>query len=88
MALSRLTYAIPEPLPAAGYFVKDPDTNTSLTSIEDQVRELQDLLPQPSDQAPATPRLGMIRYAVTPWLPLAGPTGGWVYYDGSAWVAL
>jgi hypothetical protein len=88
LALSRLTYAIPEPLPAAGYFVKDVDTNNVVTALEDQVRELQDLLPQAADQAPLAPRFGTIRYAVTPWLPLAGPAGGWVYYNGSTWVAL
>ena len=49
--------------------------------------DLAYLIPQVADEAPTRPRKGLIRYAVSPWNPL-GTGDGWVYYDGTSWVAL
>lgn len=40
-----------------------------------------------ADVEPETKRRGMVRYAVTPWIPVAGHSG-LVVYDGNAWSAV
>lgn len=41
-----------------------------------------------SDAEPETKRRGMVRYAVTPWDPLANGTTGLVVYNGNSWSAV
>lgn len=55
--------------------------------IEASIATLINATPQVAFKEPATPMLGMIRYAKSPWDPL-GTGDAWVYYDGAAWVAL
>lgn len=71
-----------------------PEPPTAL-SVADALRGLSDLLnsiaeltPQATDVAPATPREGMVRLAVAPWLPLGGSDPRFVGYKDGAWVAL
>jgi len=40
-----------------------------------------------TDVEPETKRRGMVRYAVTPWIPVAGHSG-LVVYDGNTWAAV
>jgi len=40
-----------------------------------------------SDAEPETKRRGMVRYAVAPWIPVAGHSG-LVVYDGNSWAAV
>lgn len=40
-----------------------------------------------ADNEPETRRKGMVRYAVAPWIPVAGHSG-LVVYDGNAWAAV
>lgn len=55
--------------------------------IEDSINTIADAAPQVAFKEPAVTKLGMIRYAKSPWDPL-GTGDGWVYWDGSAWTAL
>ena len=41
-----------------------------------------------ADAEPEQKRRGMVRYAVTPWDPLANGTTGLVVYNGNAWAAV
>ena len=41
---------------------------------------------QGSDNPPANPVKGMVRYAVSPWDPLGNGFSGLVVYNGNAWV--
>jgi len=41
-----------------------------------------------ADAEPEQKRRGMVRYAVTPWDPLANGTTGLVVYNGNAWSAV
>lgn len=59
-----------------------------LYRVEVAINSVADLVPQVSDYAPSSPRIGMIRYAIDPWDPLGTGQPAWVYYDGTAWVAL
>lgn len=61
-----------------------------LEGIERAIKQLNYLIPQVSDSAPPNLIRGLIRYAIDPWHPLGSTAGddGWVYYDGSTWVAL
>lgn len=55
--------------------------------VQDSIQSLVDASPQVAFKAPERPRLGMIRYAKSPWDPL-GTGDGWTWWDGSAWQAL
>lgn len=58
-----------------------------LRRVELALADLTDFAPQTTPTAPAAPRFGMIRRAIAPWSPL-GTGDAWVWYDGTAWVAL
>lgn len=58
-----------------------------LDTLKATVDTLVDLTPQVSTAPPQRPRRGTIRYAVAPWNPL-GSGDAWVWFNGSAWVAL
>lgn len=55
--------------------------------IEDSINTIADAAPQVAFKEPAVKKLGMIRYARSPWNPL-GTGNGWVFWNGSAWTAL
>jgi len=57
-----------------------------LREIEASIRSLADASIQVSDRAPASPRKGMVRYAVSPWDPIGNGSTGLVVYNGTAWV--
>lgn len=59
-----------------------------LRRIEQTLKDLADFAPQEADTAPARPRVGMQRLSVDPWRPLGGTVDRWVYWSGTAWVAL
>ena len=59
-----------------------------LREIEASIRSLSDASIQVSDRAPDNPRIGMVRYAVSPWDPLGNSFSGLVVYNGTAWVAV
>jgi hypothetical protein len=40
-----------------------------------------------ADAEPTTKRRGMVRYAVSPWIPVSGHSG-LVVYDGNSWSAV
>jgi len=63
--------------------------DAELRAVGNTLADLVDLQPQAADRAPLRPRRGMQRLAVDPWDPL-GTTGQpyWVWYDGTAWVAM
>jgi hypothetical protein len=72
-----------------GSFSKYSDEQ--LEAIELAIKILGKLVPQVSEAEPEKPQRGLIRFAIHPWHPLSstGTTDdGWVYYNGSAWVAL
>jgi len=55
--------------------------------VEDSLNTLSDAAPQVAFKEPDVKKLGMIRYAKSPWDPL-GTGNAWVWWDGSAWTAL
>jgi hypothetical protein len=56
-----------------------------LREVEASIRSLSDASLQVADSEPASPRKGMVRYAIAPWNPLSDGTQGLVVYDGTAW---
>jgi len=59
-----------------------------LQGIEASIRSLTDGSVQTTDQAPAKPKRGMVRFSTLPWNPLSNNAEGLVVYNGSAWVAV
>lgn len=61
-----------------------------LTKLQSAVKDLQWRMPQEAIEAPQRPPHQLIRYARQPWDPLgtAPVDAGWVYWNGTAWVAL
>lgn len=57
-----------------------------LQEIENSMKTVGEGSLQVVDQAPSRPLKGMLRYAVTPWDPLASGFQGLVVYSGSAWL--
>lgn len=65
------------------------DVKGELRRVATALESICNLLPQAADRAPSDPRAGMVRYALYPaWAPLGGSSNVWVYYNGTAWVAL
>lgn len=58
-----------------------------LRRLERSVNSLVYAAPQVAISEPDKKSKGLIRYAKSPWNPL-GTGNGWVYWNGSAWVAL
>ena len=61
--------------------------DTEFSKVETALNTLTDAAPQVAFKEPAVKKLGLIRYAKSPWNPL-GTGDGWVYWNGSAWAAL
>jgi hypothetical protein len=59
-----------------------------LREVEASIRSLSDASLQVADSEPASPRKGMVRYAISPWDPLSDGTQGLVVYNGTAWAAV
>jgi len=59
-----------------------------LQRIEASLRTVAQAAPQVLDNPPENPIRGMVRYAVSPWNPLANGYSGLVVYNGTAWVAV
>lgn len=57
-----------------------------LREIETSVKSIADACIQVSEQAPAGPRKGMVRFAISPWDPLGNSYEGLVVYNGTSWV--
>jgi hypothetical protein len=57
-----------------------------LQAIENAVKSVIEGTIQVSDNAPKKPKKGMVRYAVSPWDPIADGTQGLVVYNGTTWV--
>lgn len=55
--------------------------------LRQTVDQLTELSPQVADNPPDNPRRFTIRRAIAPWDPL-GTGDAWVWYNGTAWVAL
>lgn len=80
----------PKPLPIIG---KPFDATTKylldeLKRMQSTINQLVQASPIAADTEPASPRRGMVRYAVAPWDPLGTSFEGYVVYDGTAWTAL
>ncbi len=57
-----------------------------LRSIETTLRDLVAMCPQAADIVPQKPRVGMQRYAVSPWWPVVGQAAdAWVFWTGTTW---
>ena len=60
-----------------------------LRKIETSLRRINALIPQAADAAPADKYIGMQRFAIAAdWNPLGTGVNSWVYWNGTAWVAL
>lgn len=60
-----------------------------LRKVENSLRRLNALIPQAADAEPVEKFIGMQRYALfATWNPLGGAANAWVYWNGTAWVAL
>ena len=59
-----------------------------LQRIEIAIGTLAQAAIQVTDNEPANPIKGMVRYAVSPWDPLSNGFSGLVVYNGTAWVAV
>ncbi len=59
-----------------------------LREVEASIRSLSDASLQVADSEPASPRKGMVRYAIAPWDPLSDGTQGLVVYNGTAWASI
>lgn len=57
-------------------------------SLAQTLGDVAEASPKVADAPPASPRRGTIRLAVSPWNPLSGTPPYWVWWNGSAWVAL
>ena len=59
-----------------------------LRRIEAAINKLNDAAIQVSDEPPANPLKGMVRFNVSPWDALGNGSEGLVVYNGNAWVAV
>ena len=59
-----------------------------LRRIEAAVTKLNDAAIQVTDEPPANPLRGMVRYNQLPWDALSDNSEGLVVYNGTAWVAV
>lgn len=92
MALTR-THATPVPYLKSNSPV---DTNRLELHIHDELRKIEatlkrvnTLIPQAADTEPSEKLIGLQRYAVAAtWDPLGTGVDAWVYWNGTAWVAL
>lgn len=67
----------------------DLHVHDELRKIENSLRRLNALIPQAADAEPTEKYIGMQRYALfATWNPLGGAANAWVYWNGTAWVAL
>jgi len=57
-----------------------------LKQLERTISTLVESAVQVSDNPPASPRKGMVRFNVSPWDPLGDGSEGLVVYNGTAWV--
>lgn len=73
------------PIPSLEQSIKLYIAN-ELQSIENALKSVIEGSVQVIDDAPAKPKKGMIRYAVSPWNPLGNGYQGLVVYNGTAWV--
>ena len=81
--LTRVYTRRPTPALEASFknFIQD-----ELREIEASLKSIADAAPQVAEDAPSSPRKGMVRYAVSPWDPLSNGYQGLVVYNGTAWV--
>lgn len=67
----------------------DLHVHDELRKIETSLRRINALIPQAADAEPADKYIGMQRFALAAdWNPLGTGVNAWVYWNGSAWVAL
>ena len=59
-----------------------------LRRIEASINKLNDAAIQVTDEPPANPLRGMVRFNLSPWDPLSDSSEGLVVYNGTAWVAV
>lgn len=59
-----------------------------LRRLETAIQSLSEASIQATDEPPANPRKGTVRFALSPWDPLGNGTLGLVVYNGTAWVAV
>jgi hypothetical protein len=59
-----------------------------LRRIEAALNKLNDASIQVTDEPPANPLRGMVRFNVSPWDPLGDSSEGLIVYNGTAWVAV
>lgn len=63
-----------------------PYLRQELLSVQTTLDGVLSLLPRVATIAPAVPRVGMIRKAMSPWRPVSGQSSDrWVIYDGLVW---
>ncbi|MEM6746773.1 MAG: hypothetical protein AAF608_05065 [Pseudomonadota bacterium] len=89
MAISQRTHVVadflyrrrarPENLASLPFWIED-----QLDDIERSADFLNDI-PQVADSPPDNPKIGLRRYAVTPWDPGQG-VDRWYTWNGTAWV--
>lgn len=67
----------------------DLHIHDELRKIELSLKRANALLPQAADAEPDEKFIGMPRYAIaSSWNPLGTGVDAWVYWNGTAWVAL
>lgn len=67
----------------------DLHVHDELRKIETTLRRINALIPQAADAEPAEKYIGMQRFALAAdWNPLGTGVNAWVYWNGTAWVAL
>jgi hypothetical protein len=59
-----------------------------LRRIEAALNKLNDAAIQVTDEPPANPLRGMVRFNASPWDPLGDSSEGLIVYNGTAWVAV
>ena len=59
-----------------------------LRRIEAAVTKLNNAAIQVTDEPPANPLRGMVRFNISPWDALGNGSEGLVFYNGTAWVAV
>jgi hypothetical protein len=90
MALSDKTNLLVQPYVRTQYPVLDEGIKRyiqdELQRIEASLRSLAQAAIQVTENPPAEPVKGMVRYAVSPWNPGSGD--GLYVYNGTTWVAV
>lgn len=91
MALNR-NHGVAFPY-AKGFIPKDKERmdlfiHDELRKLENSIKRVSLLLPQSADAEPDEKLIGMQRFTVSPWNPLGTGSGSWVYWNGTAWVAV